>query len=106
MVKRPARSTITLRGIAQLQNKLSKMKALQDSVKDKRKLVSEAVKILEDLEGTDQERGEHTGAVYYRLMHLLEIEIEAEWANYLKRFREEQDRGNGQIAAAWPDEEA
>jgi hypothetical protein len=39
-------------------------------------------------------------------VRFVELEIEAEWAAYLERFREEQDRGDGHIAAAWPDEKA
>jgi hypothetical protein len=102
MVKKPARSTITLRAIEHLQNKLSELKALKDTVQDKRALVSEAVRIFDSpIEG-----GDHTDAIHYGLMRLVEMKIEEEWAKYLKHFREEQDRGNGQIAAAWPDEDA
>lgn len=97
-----SRSTITLRYIEHMQKNLSELKALKDTVKDKRKLVPEAVKVFT---GSYLERGEHTDVIYKRLVRLVELEIEAEWAKYLKQFREEQDRGNGQIAAAWPDEE-
>lgn len=104
MVEKSARSTATLRAIEELQRQLTKLKALEDSVKDNRKLVAEAVKILQG--GDPLEAGEHTYAIYHRLIRLVEMEMEAEWARYLKQFREEQDRGNGQIAAAWPNDEA
>jgi hypothetical protein len=102
MVKKSARSTVTLRGIQHLQDKLSELRALEDSVKDNRKLVPEAVKILQ---GGDLLQGEHTASIYHRLIRFVELEIEAEWDKYLKQFRQEQDRGDGQIAAAWPNEE-
>ena len=55
---------------------------------------------------TSAESRATTLTIYNGLIRLVKMEIEAEWAEYLKRFREEQDRGNGQIAAAWPNEEA
>jgi hypothetical protein len=91
-MKKPARSTVTLRGIGHLQESLLQLKALKDSVKDNRKLVPEAIKILV---GDPQEPGEHTTEIHKRLIRLVEMEIEAEWADYLKHFREERDRGNG-----------
>jgi hypothetical protein len=101
--KRTARSTLTLRDIGHLQESLLKLRALKDSVKDKRQLVSEALTVLV---GDPRDPGEYSTEIYKRLIRLVEMEIEAGWADYLKRFREEQDRGNGQIAAAWPDEKA
>jgi hypothetical protein len=99
VIKRPARSTVSLRSVEQLQRTLLKLKALKDTVKDKRRLVSEAVQII----GRGDEPGDHADEVHHRLMHLIEMEIEEEWAKYLTRFREEQDQSNGHIAAAWPE---
>jgi hypothetical protein len=101
MSKMPARSILTLRDIQHRKESLLKLKALKDSVKDKRQLVPEALKILI---GEPQEPGEHTTEIYKGIMRLVEMEIEAGWADYLKYFRKEQDQG-GEIAAAWPDDE-
>lgn len=76
--KRPAHSTRTLRDIGRLQESLLKLKALKDSVKDKRKLVPEAVEVL--VGDDDPLPGEHTSAIYRRLVRFVELEIEAEWA--------------------------
>jgi hypothetical protein len=103
MPLRVARSIITLREVQHLQEDLAELKALPDRVKDKRSLISEAIKVFT---GNYKDRGEHTSAVYDRLVRCVELEIEAKWAEYLKRFREEQKRDDGQILAAWPDEEA
>jgi hypothetical protein len=80
-----ARSTRTLRDIHHLQRQLDQLRKLRETETDKRGLIAKAVKLMV---GTP-DPGEHTETVLNRLERFIELEIEAEWAEYLSRRRKE-----------------